>query len=606
MRIAVAQMRTHAGDFESVGRRMVEQAALAAARGVDLLVFPAAALCGVTPVPPADREGFLVDLASTLSALVEQLACPCLVPVLTDVDGTPVPEALLVNDGDVSPVRLSARLAAAADGSAAGAPEPSDALPELEFAGARLGVAFTYEDLDAYDDYDYDVDIIVFLSGYGFAVDDASSALGSSIAEGRFLADAEATGAWIVGVGSLGLYDMQVFCGSSFVLAPWGELAAQAPSLEEALLVCDVDPSAEGPLDEPLTPEVYDGPLMTWGALTMGLAQAVGERGACALARGDDLGSACALTLAVDALGPLGVSAVVPTGLSPAADAASLELVSALRLPDEAVVRVDVSAAPDERAAHELAVARLAALARDTGRVPLGSTDKTGWALEDLPALLAARLEPLADLYRSDVLSLAHMRNTVSPVIPRAAVASVRVPELGPSLDSVPAGEARLAFVDLVLASHVEWELPVSDIAAERGVPEAVAAVIARLHDLETLRRPVVPSLVVSSRTLDEARLPAGVAWRDRARTEGERLAALVSGLPGSAKATAEPEPRQAARQAESHERDVRDLLGYLRDFSQGGGFSALAETGAAHDGGRHQGGGPSSASLWDGPFSEN
>jgi len=63
----------------------------------------------------------------------------------------------------------------------------------------------------------------------------------------------------------------QVFTGSSFVLAPWGELAAQAPSFEEALLVCDIDPHAEGPLAHPLVQEVFDRPLFAWGALTLGL-----------------------------------------------------------------------------------------------------------------------------------------------------------------------------------------------------------------------------------------------------------------------------------------------------------------------------------------------
>ena len=114
-----------------------------------------------------------------------------------------------------------------------------------------------------------------------------------------FLADAEATGAWIVGAGAVGSYDSQVFCGSSFVLAPWGELAAQAPSLEESLLVCDVDPSAEGPLAEPLTPEVYDGTLLAWGALARGLSDAcerVGLDGACVLVDGG-LGSAVVAAL---------------------------------------------------------------------------------------------------------------------------------------------------------------------------------------------------------------------------------------------------------------------------------------------------------------------
>ena len=310
MRIGIAQMRTRAGEFEATARRMAEQSRRAAEQGVDLLVFPAAALCGVTPVPSPDREGFLLDVAATLSGLVDELACPCLVPVLTDAGGQSAPDALLLADGDITPVLLAARLGA--PGRDAG--EGGGPLPELEVAGARLGVAFTYEDLDEYDDYDYSVDVIVFLSGYGFATDDPSSALGSSLAEGRFSADAEATGAWIVGVGSLGRYDTQLFCGSSFVLAPWGELAAAAPALEEALLVCDVDPSAEGPLEAPLTPEVYDAPLMTWEALVMGLADAAGDAGACALVDGSDLASLLALTLCVDALGPLRVRALVPRG----------------------------------------------------------------------------------------------------------------------------------------------------------------------------------------------------------------------------------------------------------------------------------------------------
>ena len=378
MRIAIAQMATRAGDFEETARRMVDYSRRAADAGVELLVFPAAALCGVSPVQRADREGFLLDLMECLLTLIDELACPCLLPMLVDTDEAPIPEALLVDAGEIRPVRLAARMEAMAAHTGAG---PVDqALPEVPFQGARLGVAFTYDDLDVYDDYDYDVDVIVFLSGYGFAVDDPSSALGTSLTEGRFPADAEATGAWIVGVGSLGCYDAQVFCGSSFVLAPWGELAAQAHSFEEDLLVCDVDPSAEGPLPDPVTPEVYDAPLMTWGALTTGLAslvEATGGSGACVAVTGT-LASAVLAVLAVDALGPTNVSAVIAAG-DAGADASSL--VRALRLAEKDVEVVDVGAA-DAAAARDLLEARLAALARRTGRVALGERDKTGRALE--------------------------------------------------------------------------------------------------------------------------------------------------------------------------------------------------------------------------------
>lgn len=605
MRIAIAQMGTRAGDFEGTAGRMVELSRRAADQGVDLLVFPAPALCGVSPVSYSDREGFLLDLAECLLGLVEDLACPCLVPVLADLEGAPLPEAMLVADGSIVPLRLAAYLGAVSGG---GADDDADAhpLPEVEFAGARLGVAFTYDDLDDYDDYDYDVDVIVYLSGYGFATDDVSSALGSSLSEGRFLADAEATGAWIVGAGAVGSYDSQVFCGSSFVLAPWGELAAQAPSLEEALLVCDIDPSGEGPLAEPLTPEVYDGALMAWGVLARGLSDAceqLGGSGACAVVDGS-LGSMVTAALATDALGPTNVRLLVlPTG-DPATDAASERLVSALRVPAEGVSRLDPAGA-DLALARDLAQARLAALARRTGAVALGSADKTGLALGDDVRSVAAQVSPLADLYRSDVVALAHLRNTISPAIPAAAFSSVEVPAV-PGLESLASDEVRLEFIDLVLSSYVEWELSVSDIVAERGRPEAVRAVVSLMRASEWRRPAHGLTIALTSKTLAEARAPRGLAWSDRVRAEGERirveeaveaLSQASAGGGGAAGAAGAPTERD-------RERDVHDLLGYLRDFSQGGGFSPSRD--ASDGAGRHAGSEQGPHPMWDGPFSEN
>ena len=161
-----------------------------------------------------------------------------------------------------------------------------------------------------------------------------------------------------MGVGGVGCYDGQVFCGSSFVLAPWGELAAQAPSLEEALLVCDVDPSAEGPLAEPLAPEVYDAPLMTWGALTAGLAEECpGEEGACVLVD-DRIGSLLVATLATDALGPLRVRALLRRTGDAARDAVAESLVRALRIPEERVGRLEPVDGADEELSLDLAQAR--------------------------------------------------------------------------------------------------------------------------------------------------------------------------------------------------------------------------------------------------------
>ncbi len=614
MKIAIAQMSTRAGDFDATAARMVELSQKADAQGVDLLVFPAPVLCGAMPVSRPDREGYLIDLAECLAGLLEELACPCLVPVLSDLDGVPLHEAMLMNRGDVAPVRLSA-VAQAMSRENDDERDPWT-LPEVEFAGARLGVAFTYDDLDEYDDYQYDVDVILFLSGYGFAVDDPSSALGSSLAEGRFPSDAEATGAWIVGVGPVGCYDSQVFCGSSFVLAPWGELAAQAPSHEEALLVCDLDPSAEGPLAEPLTPEVYDAPLATWGALVSGLASAR-ERSGCAdacLVVDGSLGSLLVATLATDALGPTHVRALVA-----AADDAARELaektVRALRLPEGNVTRFEAPRDADAALAADLAQARLAALARETGSLALGSDDKTAYALEAPRGVCAARLQPLGDLYRSNVAVLAHMRNTISPVMPAAAFSGVAAPDVEGLDEAFPTVEGQVEFVDVVLSGRVEWELGLTDIVAERGHGELVAAILARLRETALVRAGRGAVLAVSSKTFAEAREPVGLAWEDHVRPPEERAEEFMREALSSAGGEGDGPEGYAGRgpagpSVADEQREFSDLVGYLRDFLPGGGFSPMGPGGPApHEEGPHRRHGPEdgpSQSLWEGPFSEN
>ena len=367
MRIAIAQIATRAGDFDGTARRMAEVSRRAADAGADLLVFPVAALCGVTPVQRTDREGFLIDLMECLLGLIDELACPCLLPVLLDTDEAALPEALLIDEGEIRPVRLAARLESA---SAGRGDASADALPEVPFRGARLGVAFTYDDLDVYDDYDYDVDVIVFLSGYGFAADDPSSALGTSLTEGRFLADAEATGAWVVGRGVARLLRHPGLLRLELRARAVGRAGGAVARVRGGPAGLRRGPLGRGPArGTPVTPEVYDAPLMTWGALGSGLSSLVreaGATGACVAVTGE-LAPMLAATLAVDALGPTNVSAVVARGMGAERDADALALVRALRLDEKDVEVVDVSAAEDDVAAEDLLACRLAALARRTG-----------------------------------------------------------------------------------------------------------------------------------------------------------------------------------------------------------------------------------------------
>jgi len=611
MRIAIAQMSTSAADFERTADRMVEYSRRAAADHVDLLVFPMATLTGPLPVSSSDQEGFLLDLAETLVSLSDRLACPSIVPLVTSLDGDLVPEAMFIREGNLVPLKLGAYLkslmaAQHGDGPAMDQDAPAPDLPEVEIAGVRFGVAFTYDDLDDYDDFEFDVDVILFLSGYGFGIDDCSSALGSALSEGRFPADAEAANAWIVAAGSLGGYGTQVFTGSSFVLAPWGELAAQAPSLEEALLVCDIDSHFEGPLAHPLVQEVFDRPLSAWGALTLGLHDLCEETGNddVAVLLDGSLDSMVVAALATDALGPTRVHALVLDDADEQGILSSRALVRNLRIDSRELSGADLGAGGDRSLARDVAEAHLAALAREIGGIALSNADKTALALEaDACTVCAARVMPIGDLYRSDVIELARLRNTISPVISRGAQNAYEVPDVDGLEECGASSEERLAYVDYVLSSDVEWERSVSDIVADHGHAEVVEEIVRRMNDLELARAGRGVCIMASSKTLYDARNPIGMVWHDRSREEDERADADDQGdviLPGAEDSLGVRYESQSRRI-----RDVREMLDFLRDFSLGGGlypegFGDVSLDDKSDDDGSERG------HAWISPFSEN
>ena len=574
MRIGIAQIDTRAGDLEATATRMVALSGTAAEQGADLLVFPMAALTGPLPVRESEQDDFLVDVMDALVRLSEEVSCPCIVPVVGALDGQPAPEAVLVGDEKILPLKMQAYAQSEDAGLADDEDAPAPDLPEFEFGGMRLGVAFTYEDLDDYDDFDIDVDAIIYIAGYGYAADDVDSALGGDLAENRYVADARTTGAWIVGVGSVGGYGTSVYSGSSFALSPEGELVASLPACEEGLVVAEVGGSpADG--DEEVLPEVYNRPLYLWQTLVLGLRDYLHklDQRSAVLALDGSVGSMVVAALATDALGPTNVHAIVDVPGDVSREACCQRLARNLR--------IDVRDAGDMRAAAFVAKpedallrrgivdAYLAVWAAEVGGVVLSGADKTALALgEKRRALGADALKPVGDVYRSDVLELMRMRNTISPVFPSTRLA---------------AGEA-------------PWRVG-------RGL-----------------------YLMVSTVTLFDARRPVGLAWHNRIRADRDAASTLdrvtrrvgagiglsdLRGGPTSRKnAHKEPDDGDAGAAAPSRgdARQVKDALSFLRDFSYGGGFRPKG-FGDAQDGGQ---GGPangfedSHGRTWPNPFSEN
>ena len=598
MRIALSQINTTPGAFDQTVERMVAQSQRAAEQGADLVVFPLAALAGVDAVPYADSAAYMRDVAEAAVALAERLACPAIVPVPMDMglqEGSF--DALLIEDGEMRPLRLKAQPDAVGRGQAE--------VAEFEFGGLRMALAFSHADLDALCDYDYDVDAVVFLSGYPFAMDDPSSFMGADLENARFVGDACTIGAWLVGSAPVGGYGDQVFSGSSFVLTPSGDLVALAPAFEEALTVTTLYADYTPGHAIAVTPEVFDAPFHLWQAVSLGIHDFVTKQGLSdvALCLDGSLDASVLAALASDAVGPLHVHALIGASAGGAAPTCR-DLARRLRIDQH-----DAAGRPLGLDVRDLDELELAALAREQNAVVLSSLDKTALALGAHGThVSSALLCPLGDVYRSDVLDMAHVRNTISPLFRRVALAeqdslALVLPD-GSQIDVT--GEAQVTRVDEILLGYVEYDRPLAELVAASDDGGGLARAVLRTERISELRRRALPPvLVMSTHTLDDARFPLGVSWHDtHADDAPDAFDALLAGVRDGAAGDED----DGAEQPSAPEVDIDSTLAMLRDLAEQGGFlpTEFAQMGGVPGGPQGSTGADGNPLGWMTPFSEN
>ena len=648
MKIAIAQINTRGGDFEATLAKIVACDAMAQTAGADLLVFPAPTLMGTDPMALAENPAYIADLTDALGRIAANVATPALVPFVAGLTGTPSPEAALVKGGSVMPVSIAGLVSSLGamglsgmPAAGQGAPMPLSVPSVVDVNGVDVGVAFTFDDLDAFAAGEVAADVICFIPFDGFNTDDEASCMAPSVADGCFTADAKDADSWIVAANAAGGWEDQVYVGGSFVMAPWGELAAVARSFTDDFLVCEIDVLSEGPLVEPVPAPAYDRARILWDAAalaTRDFATKLERAGVSVVADGT-LASAATVALAVDALGPMRVHALVTGEGEALADAR--ELVRNLRIRD-----VDELGSRElEKAAEALGAdgsgpmtaglvqARLGAWAREANLLVLSCADKTALAVgadDDVPApaAYAESFAPLGDVYRSDVARIARHRNTVSPVIPAGSLARFDVPR-GLGLEELAiSDELRASELDAALLLHIERGAGLTELASGKWGEAGAAHLLERVADGALARRqgPIYP--VLSSRSLAEAQGPVTDGWRDRLREcppempdeaeMNEAIAAFgaelgidlgagqVGGMPGMPGAGGQKAggPMSGAGTAPgagapngvpkaSMRSRISEVMGYLQELSDGSRMRG-EQTGQAGD------------DIWRGYFSDN
>ena len=386
---------------------------------------------------------------------------------------------------------------------------------------------------------------------------------------------------------AVGGQDELVFDGHSLVVGPDGTILARGAPFEEDLLVVELDAAAAGDLRSsdprwstppvaatadppppsvsrwdarrvstvrlqrpgsagrrPLAPRRMPNPLSPeaeiYRALTLGTADYVRKNGfpGVVLGLSGGIDSALTLTIAADAIGPEGVTAVsMPSRYTAGMnrdDAAMLAGrlgVRFLELPIEDLAVAYDAALADPFAGAAPNVAEENLQARIRGNLLMALSNKFGWLVlttgnksemsvgyATLYGDMAGGFAVLKDVLKTCVYRLAVWRNRDGELIPQRIIDKPPTAELRDNQrdsDSLPPYDV----LDAILAAYVEDDRSPGEIEALGFDPETVERAVQLVDRAEYKRRQAPPGVRISTRAFGkDRRLPITNRYAPRAQ----------------------------------------------------------------------------------------
>ncbi len=560
MKIALAQMNPTVGDFAGNARLILDFAARAAQAGAGLVVFPELAVCGYPPADLLEKRSFLDRAGQALDGIAAQTVNGGPAILCGTVTAANAPDgkharnvAALVSAGRVSFIQQKMLLPFydVFDEQRYFEPASHQSLTVLD--GQPLAITICE---DAWNDKGfwprrlYPVDPVEELMRQWRALPDPLAVhprLVLNISASPFWcgkpqlrrkmlsALARRHNAFVAMVNQVGGNDSLVFDGSSVVLAPNGEVVAQAASFREDLIVFDTEAwqSTAPSVSESEVCETIEETAEIWNALVLGTRDYVRKCGfskaLVGLSGGID--SALVGAIAVEALGAENVLGVgMPSEFSSTGSIDDARALSAnLGIRFELVAIHDVfthylhtleplfAGTPfglaEENLQSRIRGALLMAVSNKSGALVLTTGNKsemsTGYCT--LYGDMVGALAVLGDVFKTRVYALSRYANREREVIPRSTLEKPPSAELRPGqrdTDSLPPYEV----LDPILEAYVERYASAEQIVAEMASadPAVDLALVRRVVSLversEYKRQQAAPVLKVTQKSFGSGR----------------------------------------------------------------------------------------------------
>lgn len=525
MKIALAQLNYHIGNFENNTKHIIENIALAKAKGADIVVFAELAICGYPPRDFLEFTDFIAqcdDAAHEIAKHCTDIACivglPLKNPIVAGKDLYNA--AYFIENGEIKAITKKALLPTYDVFDEYRYFEPNTEFKCIDFKGKRIALTICEDLWNINDNPLYvscpmdelikqspDLMINIAASPFNYRHDEDRIQVLSDNAKKYQLP--------LFYVNQVGAQTELIFDGGSLVFDETGEVKAEMKYFEEDLQVFDLEevqniknkyPAAERAND---IAQIHD-------ALILGIRDYFKKSGftKAVLGLSGGIDSAVVCALACRALGPENVMAVLmPSKYSSdhsVKDALDLvnnigckheiiEIKEAANAFDVMLAKPFAGLAPNLTEENIQARCRgiiLMAISNKFGYILLNTSNKSECAVGygTLYGDMCGAIGVIGDVYKMQVFELARYMNKDGEIIPENTIVKPPSAELRPDQkdsDSLPEYEV----LDKVLFEHIELQKGSKAIIAQ-GFDEALVNRILKMVTQAEFKRYQTPPIL--------------------------------------------------------------------------------------------------------------
>jgi NAD+ synthase/NAD+ synthase (glutamine-hydrolysing) len=541
VKIALGQINPTVGDFSGNAAKIIQFALQARSAGAGLILFPELAVCGYPPRDLVERPSFVARCRATverIAAETQGIAVICGMVTAADADSgkKAMNSAALLRAGRIDFIQSKMLLPTydVFDEMRNFAPAKSQQL--FSFCGRQMALTIcedVWNDKRFWNRRLYGIDPVEELvrAGGNFVLNISASPFWLGKRELRrdmLAAIAKNQKVPVAMVNQVGGNDSLVFDGSSLVIAPDGQVVAQAKSFEEDLIYFDSQKLNSQNISGDMHPQVVGEEASAYEALVLGTRDYVHkcgfQRAIVGLSGGID--SALTASIAADALGSenvIGVGMPGPYSSRGSIDDAR-ELASNLRIRFELISIQEIyetvrqTLAPvfgelpqdvtEENIQSRARGLLLMSMSNKFGALVLSTGNKSELAVGycTLYGDMVGGLAVISDVPKTLVYRLSAYVNSRRKVIPEATIEKPPSAELRPDQkdsDSLPPYDV----LDAILEDFVEELCSAEQIARNRHFDlDLVRRVIRMIERSEYKRQQAAPGIKISSKAFGYGR----------------------------------------------------------------------------------------------------